>query len=175
MENVILGLLTIQSLTLYGLAQAFKQGISMFYSASYGSLQVAVRHLLSKGMVVYEEKVKRGRNQKVYSITPAGRQAFLEWMLDEIPASKLEVTALSKVYFLGLIESRAQRKQIVQGILGKVEQVQGELDAANDSLSQMAIPRAYQEVFRYQIKTLDYGRQAHIFARKWFKALLGEI
>ena len=41
MENVILGLLIIQSLTLYELNRAFKQGISMFYSASYGSLQVA--------------------------------------------------------------------------------------------------------------------------------------
>jgi len=49
MENVILGLLMIQSLTLYELNQSFKQGISMFYSASFGSLQAAVKSLLSKG------------------------------------------------------------------------------------------------------------------------------
>lgn len=175
MEYVILGLLIIQSLTLYDLNQAFKQGISMFYSASYGSLQVTLKNLLAKGLVVFEEKVEKGRNKKVYSITPAGKQAFYGWMLDEIPVNKLEVTALSKVYFLGLIDSSAQKRQIVQEIIRKIDQVQVELDTMNENLSQMAVPPAYQEIFRYQIKTLDYGRQAHIFAGEWFQGLLREL
>src|SRR5512139_1502134 len=105
MEHVVLGLLMIQSLTIYGLNRAFKQGISLFYSASYGSLQTAVKNLLGKGWIVFEERVDHGRNKKVYSITEQGRRAFYEWMLEEIPANKLEVTALSKVFFLGLMTS----------------------------------------------------------------------
>ena len=151
MENVVLGLLIIQSLTLYELNQAFKQGISMFYSASYGSLQIAVKNLLSKGMIVFEEKVEKGRNKKIYSITENGRDAFFRWMFAEVPPNKLEVTALSKVFFLGLIPGIDQRKQIVLEILNKIELVQGELNEMNEEISRYDIPESYQGILKYQL------------------------
>jgi DNA-binding PadR family transcriptional regulator len=175
MEHVVLGLLMMQSLTLYGLNQAFKQGVSLFYSASYGSLQAAVKNLLGKGWIVFEEQVEQGRNKKVYSITEPGRQAFYEWMREEIPANKLEVTALSKVFFLGLMGSGEQKRQIVREILNKVEIVQNELSEMHREIGQYEIPDPYREIFKYQMKTLDYGLQAHAFGREWFQALLEEI
>lgn len=175
MEHVVLGLLMIQNLTLYGLNQSFKQGISMFYSASYGSLQVAVRNLLGKGWIVFEEQVDHGRNKKVYSLTEAGRRAFYDWMLEEIPANKLEVTALSKVFFLGLVPSREQKRQIVQEILNKIELVESELSQLDQELRRYELPEAFQEIFIYQQQTLDYGIQSHRFARTWFRALLEEV
>jgi DNA-binding PadR family transcriptional regulator len=175
MEHVVLGLLMIQSLTIYGLNRAFKQGISLFYSASYGSLQTAVKNLLGKGWIVFEERVDQGRNKKVYSITEHGRQAFYEWMLAEIPANKLEVTALSKVFFLGLMESMEQKRQIVREILNKVDLVQKELSEMRQEISGYEIPDPYREIFKYQMKTLDYGLHAHDFARQWFLALLNEM
>lgn len=175
MEHVVLGLLMIQSLTIYGLNRAFKQGISLFYSASYGSLQAAVKSLLGKGWIVFEEQVEQGRNKKVYSITEQGRQAFHEWMLADIPANKLEVTALSKVYFLGLVESVEQKKKIVGEILNKVDLVQKELSEMQEEISRYEIPDPYKEIFKYQMKTLDYGLGAHAFAREWFLALLNDM
>jgi PadR family transcriptional regulator, regulatory protein AphA len=175
MENVVLGLLLIQSLTLYELNQAFKQGISTFYSASYGSLQIAVKNLLKKGMVTFEERVESGRNKKVYSITARGREAFFQWMLDEIPANKLEVTALAKVYFLGLIPNLEQRRQVVFEILNKIELVQAELNAMKEEISQMDIPPAYMGILKFQLKTLDYGIQSHSFAREWFRELVNDL
>ena len=175
MEHVVLGLLMIQSLTLYDLNRAFTQGISMFYSASYGSLQVAVKNLLNKGMIVFEEKVENGRNKKVYSITEHGRDAFYQWMLDEIPVNKLEVTALSKVYFLGLIQSTQQRKQIIDEILNKIQSVHDELSSMNEGINQLEIPASYRGILKYQLKTLDYGLQTHVFAREWFFALLNDL
>ena len=175
MEHVVLGLLMIQSLTLYGLNRAFKQGISLFYSASYGSLQAAIKNLLGKGWIVFDEQVDQGRNKKVYSITEPGRRAFYEWMLEEIPTNKLEVTALSKVFFLGLMESGEQKRQIVLEILNKVDLAQSELSEMNREISQYEIPDEYREIFKYQVKTLDYGLQAHAFASVWFQVLLEEI
>ncbi|MBL8057079.1 MAG: PadR family transcriptional regulator [Anaerolineales bacterium] len=175
MENVVLGLLILNSLTLYDLNRAFKQGISMFYSASYGSLQIAVKKLLQKGLVVFDEQVDRGRHKKVYRITPRGRDAFREWMLAETPASKLEVTALAKVYFLGLIPEAAQRRQILTEILGKIEAALGELTARQAALRQLDIPASYQAVFRYQLATLDYGLRSHAVAREWCLALLHDL
>ena len=175
MEHVILGLLLIQRLTIYGLNQAFKQGISMFYSASYGSLQTSVKNLLAKGMIVYQQQVDNGRTKKVYSITEQGRTAFFQWMISEIPENKLEVTALSKVFFLGLIEDVDTKREIVRGILRKIDLVQNQLSGMDQQLSQYEIPDAYREIFKYQMKTLDYGIQSHTFGRQWFQALLDDI
>jgi PadR family transcriptional regulator AphA len=175
MENVVLGLLILRNLTLYELNQAFKQGISMFYSASYGSLQVAVKSLLNKGMVIFEERVDNGRNKKIYSITEIGRAAFYQWMLVEIPPNKLEVTALSKVFFLGLVLDPAQKKQIVLEILNKIQMVQADLKKTNDEINRLEIPASFQGIFKYQAKTLEYGLQMHILAREWFQTLLKDL
>jgi PadR family transcriptional regulator, regulatory protein AphA len=175
MENVVLGLLIIQSLTLYQLNQAFKQGISMFYSASYGSLQIAVKNLLNKGLVTFEEKVDKGRNKKVYSITESGKVAFYMWMLGEIPLHKLELTALSKVYFLGLVQNLEQRKLIVLEILNKIDLVQIELQRINSEIHQLEIPQSYMGILKFQLSTLDYGQKVHIFAREWFEGLLNDL
>jgi DNA-binding PadR family transcriptional regulator len=175
MENVVLGLLIIQNLTLYELNQAFKQGISMFYSASYGSLQIAVKNLFNKGMIVFEEHVDKGRNKKVYSITEQGKEAFYRWMLDEIPANKLEVTALSKVYFLGLIHEVEQRKQILVEILTRIQFVQDQLNEMYEGINQLEVPVPYRDILKFQLKTLDYGLKAHVFAREWFQALLIDL
>lgn len=175
MENVVLGLLILLPMTLYDLNQAFKQGISLFYSASMGSLQVAVRNLLGKGWIVCAERVERGRNKKVYSITEDGRAAFYQWMLAETPANKLEVTALSKVYFLGLVPEAAQRRQILVEILARIDAVYGQLSGLQDEIGRLDPPEAYRDILKFQLKTLDYGLQAHVFARAWFEALLGEV
>jgi DNA-binding PadR family transcriptional regulator len=175
MENVVLGLLIIQSFTLYELNQAFMQGISLFYSASYGSLQTAVKNLLKGGLIVFEEKVEKGRNKKIYSITESGREAFNRWMLAEIPVNKLEVTALSKVYFLGLIPSVAQRKAIVSEIVNKINLAQAELSELEGEISQLEVPEKYQSLLKFQLKTLDYGLKTHAFGKEWFQALLDDL
>ncbi|MHC1783786.1 MAG: PadR family transcriptional regulator [Anaerolineaceae bacterium] len=175
MEYVVLGLLIIQAMTLYEMNQAFKNGISMIYSASYGSLQIAVRKLLEKEMIVFEEVVDKGRNKKIYTITPRGKQAFLEWMLEEIPPSKVELVGLSKVYFLGLIPDIGQRQQIVADILAKIRMVEGELLNLNDSLGEMDIPESWREIAHFSRKTLEYGLGAHAFAREWAESILKEL
>jgi len=175
MEFVVLGLLILQNLTLYELNREFKQGISLFYSASYGSLQIAVKNLLAKNLVIFQERVEHGRNKKIYSITELGKGAFYRWMLEDIPPNKLEVIAISKVYFLGLIENREQKKQILREIITKIQSAQEMLVQLDRSISRYQIPVEYQEIARYRIKTLDYGIQTHGFALEWFVALLNEI
>ncbi|MEK3883358.1 PadR family transcriptional regulator [Paenibacillus sp. PL2-23] len=168
MEFVILGLLQIRSQTVYELNQSFKRGISLFYSASYGSLQAALKKLLEKGWVEFAEEVENGRHKKVYAVLPAGREAFLNWMCSETPASKLEVTALSKLFFLGLIESTVEKRAILQEVKDKLDEALAELEALNQELQGVTVPKEHSVLFRYQLKTLDYGIGAHRFARDWF-------
>ena len=69
MAFLILGLLMIRSLTVYDIKTILEKKISPFYAASYGSIQAAVRKLLKNEHVTFTEKVEKGRNKKVYSIT----------------------------------------------------------------------------------------------------------
>jgi PadR family transcriptional regulator, regulatory protein AphA len=175
MENVVLGLLILRNQTLYELNKAFEQGISLFYSASYGSLQTAIKNLVKKGFIDFEEQVDNGRNKKVYFITSEGKEAFFEWMDADIPTKKLEVTALSKVYFLGLVNSTEQRKQIIEEIIKKIEMVEKELKGLNNEIKEYEIPDELKNISFYQVKTLHYGIQAHTFAKEWFETLLREL
>ncbi len=175
MEYVVLGLLMIQPMTLYEMNRAFKGGISMIYSASYGSLQIAVHHLVKKEMIVFEQIVEKGRNKKVYTITPIGRDAFMHWMKADIPLNKVEITALSKVFFLGLIHEIDERKQIVAEILAKICMLEGELLGMQESLRGMEVPESWREISHYSRKTLEYGLGAHAFAREWAEGILKEL
>ncbi|MCR2806596.1 PadR family transcriptional regulator [Paenibacillus soyae] len=168
MEFVVLGLLMMQSQTVYELNQSFKRGISLFYSASYGSLQAALKKLLEKGWVAYSEEVENGRHKKVYAALPAGQEAFLEWMRSETPDSKLEVTALSKMFFLGLVEGYEEKRAILKEITEKLDSALSGLEALDRELEHMDVPEPYRDIFRYQRKTLEYGIGSHRFAREWF-------
>lgn len=175
MEYVVLGLLIYQSSTLYELNQAFKQGISTFYSASYGSLQIAVKNLLNKGWIVFQEKVERGRNKKIYSITDQGREAFFEWMFAELPENKLEVTALSKLFFLDLVEGTEPKKRVLSEIVTKIKAAEEQLIQMDEALSRLDLSPEERSRYKYQLKTLEYGIEVFAFAREWFQGLLEEL
>ncbi|TLS53202.1 PadR family transcriptional regulator [Paenibacillus antri] len=175
MEYVVLGLLILKSQTLYELNKAFQQGIALFYSASYGSLQTTLKKSLNQGHIGFHEQVDNGRNKKVYFITEAGTKAFMEWMEAELPTSRLESAALTKVFFLGLIDGAEKRRFIIQEIIDKIKSVQTDLQRMDKRLQQIQAPDAHSDTFAYQRKTLDYGIEAHRFARRWFEDLLAEL
>jgi len=175
MEYAVLGLLLINAMTIYEINSAFKQSMSLFYSASYGSLQSAVKKLEKKGYVSFVESVENGRNKKTFSITEGGAKAFFDWMQEDIPMSKLEVTALSKLHFLGLVANLDERKKIVKRITTALEAMIDELEEYDEEINAYQIPESYQTIFFYQAKTLEYGIMAHKAALEWFKKLLSEI
>jgi len=45
----------------------------------------------------------------------------------------------------------------------------------NDSLGQYTIPKSYENIFHYQVKSLDYGIKAHSFSREWFEEILKSL
>ncbi|WP_165861423.1 PadR family transcriptional regulator [Paenibacillus paeoniae] len=175
MEHVILGLLMIQRQTLYELHRNFKRGISLFYSASYGSLQTALRKLLGKEWISCEELAENGRLKKVYHVLPQGREAFLHWMHSETPDQKLEVTVLSKLFFLGHVEHASDREVIIAEMMDKMERALAALERMEQELEGVEVPQQYRDLFHYQLLTLNYGLGAHRYARDWFGRLRVEL
>jgi DNA-binding PadR family transcriptional regulator len=171
MGNVILGLLLIGPATLYTLNKQFEQGVSLFYSASLGSIRSAVVVLLERGLVSVAASVENGRNKKTYSVTDAGRAAFTEWMAAPITSGDLETVALSKTFFLGMLPDAASRATVLSGILDRIRTDGHELQQTADYLDSVVVPDEYAEIFKYQRITLDYGLLTHRTAQTFYEAL----
>lgn len=170
MGNVILGLLLIAPATLYTLNKQFEQGISLFYSASLGSIRTALTVLLDKGFVTATESVENGRNKKTYDLTDAGRAAFIEWMLAPITTANLETTALAKLYLLGLMPEKA-RTGILADITARIAHDEAQLNGFAAMLDSLELPEQYREIFHYQRLTLEYGLMTHKAGREFFAKL----
>lgn len=171
MQNVILGLLLLSPMSLYDLHRAFTQGVSLFYSASFGSIQRALRQLADAGLVVVEAMPDDPRGKKLHSITSAGREAWAAWMHEPVTGADPETTMLARVFFLGLLEDDADRAAVVATLRARVETDLAGLRGAAGSLDAQDVPREFAAAFRFQRATLDYGLRAHELASRWLDEL----
>lgn len=175
MEFAVLGLLVISNRTIYEMNAAFKQSISLIYSASYGALQSAIKRLVSRGLADFTETVESGRNKKSYHITPKGQDAFFEWIKSPVNKSRLEVEALSRLHFLGLISDKSERLCIIDGISLAIEEALAGLKALKSDFDEVEVNAKHADIFRFQIATLEYGIASHESARDWFAQLREQI
>ncbi|AHC15392.1 Transcriptional regulator, PadR family [Salinispira pacifica] len=168
-DFVVLGLIMLGAQTIYDMNAAVKAGISLFYSASYGSIQAAIAKLLREGKIEIADYETEGRRRKRYGILPAGREAFYEWMMSIPSGTKLEVQILSRVYFAGLLPDDDGRKHLGENIRTAINNGLEELLALEKTLDSMDVSGELQEVFRYQRATLRYGIESHTMARSFFE------
>ncbi|HMN12149.1 MAG TPA: PadR family transcriptional regulator [Bellilinea sp.] len=176
MEYVVLGLLMLGEATLYELRKAFERGISLFYSASFGSIQFALKKLLHDGSISMRESVEGGRNKKIYAITPKGQAAFLGWIRSaDIPESKLDTIALTKLYFLGVLPTRADRTAVLAAITERVKQSEEALREFNNALTSQIDLKAVDPVMYYQLMSLDYGVTMMRHSRTWYEEELRKL
>ncbi|PXY18882.1 PadR family transcriptional regulator [Prauserella muralis] len=168
MAHVILGLLLIAPQSLYGLVKGFEAGVALFYSASSGSIKRALDNLLDRGLVEVASTETGGRGKKTYRVTEAGRQEFRAWMTGELAGSDLESAALSRLYFLGLVEP-AERLPVLRRIEARIESDLAKFSQLDKQLDTVDIPEELGEVAAHQRATLDYGIASHRFALNWFR------
>jgi DNA-binding PadR family transcriptional regulator len=177
MQFVILGLLLGGPLSLYDLQKRFASGISLFYSASSGSIQRALQHLAAEGAVVVADADDSRRGRKVHRITDIGRARWRAWMVAPLAdGTDAETTVLAKVFLLGLLETATDRAEVVRGIRAYVddsrrslEELAADLDARTPGLDATS-----RQLLVFQRATLDYGLRSHALMREWIDGV-GEI
>jgi DNA-binding PadR family transcriptional regulator len=171
MSHVVLGLLLIAPQSLYGLVKAFESGVSLFYSASTGSIKRAVDGLLTHQHIEVASKQPGPRGKKLYRVTEAGRQEFRSWMTGELTGSDLETAALSRLFFLGLLEE-AERAPVLRRVIARIESELGRLEALDAQLDATEIAEEHRALAEHQLATLDYGIASYRLALGWFRTHL---
>ena len=170
MAYVILGLLLLRPMSLYDLTRAFEAGVSLFYSASSGSIKRALDTLVAQGHVEVASEEEGGRRRRTHRVAESGRAHWREWMLAE-PTGNLEQAALSRLHFLGLLDP-AERRGVLEHIEARVATDLAQLEALESQVAGQEVPEELRDVATYQLATLDYGLASHRHALEWFRARL---
>ena len=178
MRFLILGLLLSGPLSLYDVHKQFSAGISLFYTASFGSIQRALTQLLSEGSVTVSPAADGRRNRKVHSVTAAGRAAWHAWMLAPLEEGAAETTMLAKVFLLGRLPQGSSRRVVLESISERtvrdyhqLQSLGAALDRQNKNTELSATDR---DEFAYQRATLSYGLRSHELALTWLGELVEE-
>jgi DNA-binding PadR family transcriptional regulator len=89
-RTICLGILTRADATGYQIKKLFEEdGYQHFIEASFGSIYPALNRLTEEGLVSVREEAQQKRpDRKVYSITQAGRTAFLAALMKPLPEDK---------------------------------------------------------------------------------------
>lgn len=174
MQFVILGLLLGGPLSLYDVQKRFAAGISLFYSASSGSIQRALQHLVEEGSIVVADADGSRRGRKVHRITEAGRARWRAWMTAPLTGgADAETTVLAKVYLLGRLDDHEDRAEVIRGIRAHLEASRQTLArrATEVDAQAAALDDEARALFAFQRATLDYGLRSHDLMGQWLDDL----
>lgn len=170
MVFLLLGLLHDGPRTLYDLHRRFSRGISLFYAASFGSIQRALDRARDSGWVTVDDVPDSARGRRLYSLTAAGRTRWREWMGEPPTGSNPEQTMLAKVYLLGRLPE-TERAACLAEIRSRLDADAAALTALAADLDAAEVPDAAWENHRFERATLDYGLRSHALAVQWLDDL----
>jgi PadR family transcriptional regulator, regulatory protein AphA len=170
-EFVILGLLALRAMTVYEINKALERGVSLFYCASFGSINAAIGKMLEKGWVSGEEKVENGRNKRVFHLTSTGRKAFQNWLISDIEAEKVKDPGLTRLYFMGFAPIQ-ERIRVLEAHIEKLCVTLDMLERIHQQSAETETPPGLEDVRHFQMFTLDYGRAFYTFNITWYQNLL---
>ena len=173
LDKIILGMISLQDMTVYELKKALDKSINHFYSTSYGGLHPALVKLEKTAMLSSREYREGGRAKKQYSITKEGREFFSRWLDSDIPVTRLKEDALVRLFFLGMVPEES-RKRVIKNYLHEIDANLEALRRLRTQISEVEIPNEFQDIARFQMETLNYGIDHSGFMKRWFADLLSD-
>lgn len=174
MEHVILGLLMLRQRSIYEIKKILEETISLFYSASFGSINSAIEKLVAKQAVTVQEQVEGGRFKKIYSITPIGQTLFEQWLASAIPQEKVKDPALTRLFFMGFL-APSEQIRLLREHLGSVQMLHAQLNSLLREREQINVAAEQQALADFQWLTLEYGVAYYGFNINWYQQLLSKL
>lgn len=174
MENIILGLLLLQSRTIYQLRKRIDQGLNLMYSCSTGSIQAAIKRLLNSNYISFSEINENGRQKKLYSITEKGKTHFNTWVNSYIENNTTKNPELAKIYFMGF-SNKENRIKLLEKHIADLKKTYFELEQIIKDSETLSITSLENDILFYQLQTAKYGYDFMRFNIEWYSRLLTEI
>lgn len=151
MENIILSILLLKSMTIYEMRAFIQKNLGTVCSDSIGSIQSALKKLLEKECINVQEYSQKGVLKKEYRITETGINQFKNWIEGPMNFQKIKNMEEGKFFFLGLApkETRiASMKEYVKSLQEekkKLLQIEEYIVQVKKNLIQMNVERIKEE------------------------------
>ena len=200
MENIILSLLLIKNMTIYEMRMYVQQCLSTVCSDSLGSIQAAIKKLVSKNCILYREYTENSINKKEYSITDNGLNQFREWIQVPMNFQKIKNMEEGKFFFLGMVPKKI-RIQSLNGYIDslvieqeKLIQIHEYVENSKDNAIQVNVERiledeqlskhlldvsgvkkldlAVKSIYKYQTYNLEYGLKRIKYDIAFYRSIL---
>jgi PadR family transcriptional regulator AphA len=157
MEKALLGFLMAGPMHGYELHRCVEEELGRIWSMGISNVYGALKRLEGSGQVSATIAPQDNRpDRKIYRVTPAGRESFLDWMRRPVPAMRdMRVEFLAKLYFFHAL-----------GIEGSEE-----LIAAQDAVCRERVERLEGSLARCGPQ--DFDRLIFDFRRRQIEAILG--
>ena len=195
-------MLLCKAMTVYEIRNYIIKNLTTVCSNSLGSIQTAIKKMLSKGYIEVNEYVENGLNKKKYSITDKGLTEYKKWVGTPINLSKMTNMEESKLFFLGVapkekriaflvtlnkdLEEQLQALTAIQEfalnakeavIKDNVSNISKESKYVNNLLSvsnEKDLSAVLLNTYDYQVSLLKYGIERTKFDLAFYKNLLKE-
>ena len=195
-------MLLCKAMTVYEIRNYIIKNLTTVCSNSLGSIQTAIKKMLSKGYIEVNEYVENGLNKKKYSITDKGLAEYKKWVGTPINLSKMTNMEESKLFFLGVapkekriaflvalnkdLEEQLKALTAIQEfaltakdavIKDNVSNISKESKYVNNLLSvskEKDLSAVLLNTYDYQMSLLKYGIERTKFDLAFYKNLLKE-
>jgi len=135
-KTVCLGMLTGGAASGYDLKKHFESSFGHFFAAGYGSIYPALASLAASGLVSCECIPQDGKpDRKLYSITPAGREALLTELDKPNPSHKVRSEFLATICFAHLM-TPDQLARVLDSRIAEIEAYEKLFDEFAQSCAQ---------------------------------------
>ncbi len=192
MDIILLGLLMLQKCTVYEMRKYIDLCFSSISSNSMGSIQSAIKKLLARNMITFNEFVENSVNKKVYEITDAGKQRFYATISSPMQYKDKNME-LSKLFFMGFT-AKENWDGLIDAYINVLRDEQTALESIRTNIdSNPEIDEAYVDGFKqnssipfedypdpvayvkgigfFQVATLSLSIDKLQFEIEWFERL----
>ncbi len=106
------------------------RSVRFFWAASYGQISPELRRLEAGGLIEGEDTPNGERRRRVYTLTPAGHEVLIDWLLgssltielrDESLLRLFFADALAKEHALTLLEARQRGHEMYLDTLRAID------------------------------------------------------
>ena len=175
LDYAILGFLNYHPYSGYDLKKIFDSSVRHFWSADQSQIYRTLARLKEQGYLEMEKQEQSDRpDRKVYSITPAGRQALLGWLAGPPPLGAPHSGPMVQVFFMGALPDAEILRQfegyaaVMRMVLAQYEQVPVHVEEVYQDV------RSERERFFWQL-TLDNGLRNMRANLEWAEAAIARI
>lgn len=165
-KYALLGMLNIMPLSGYDIKKMTDMSISHFWSENFGHIYPVLKKMEEEGLVTKSVEETSGKpNRNIYSITQAGREELVEWLLLPVETLSFRNELLLKIFFADQVpidriaEMVAEEKERFSSKLKEFRRIEENLKSNDQYMNDERIP--------FWLMTLSFGIHSSSAAASW--------